>query len=143
MKSVFARNIITRRKLRGWSQMALAQNANIGLTTLKEIETDKSTGWPGTKDAIARALNCSVDDLNQREPSIELEKINPQILDEIRELKKVVVEQKELNPTVRKIVDILSALNETQLKVGLTLIEGLKRDISVGQASLKKNKRVR
>lgn len=69
IKSVFAANIVARRKLLGLSQEKLAAKANIGLNTLKHIELDISGGWPGTKEAIAKALNCTVSDLYQEDTS--------------------------------------------------------------------------
>lgn len=67
-RSILAQNIISLRKAKEWSQMDLARRANVGLNTLKQIETDKSEGWPITRERLAKALGCSVDDLHQRPP---------------------------------------------------------------------------
>jgi transcriptional regulator with XRE-family HTH domain len=49
----------------GWTQNDLAEKARLGITTVRQLETDVSHGWESTKMAIAKALNCTIDDLNQ------------------------------------------------------------------------------
>lgn len=63
-KTFIAQNIILRRKALGWNQSILAEKASVGLNTIKSIERGRSSGWPGTKEAIARALGCTPDELH-------------------------------------------------------------------------------
>lgn len=63
IKSTFVQNIVTRRRALGWNQIDLAEKAELGVNTIKSIERGASQGWPSTKEAIARALGCEVDDL--------------------------------------------------------------------------------
>jgi transcriptional regulator with XRE-family HTH domain len=62
-RSAFAQNIITRRKALGLNQADLAHKAGIHRNFLARIETAKSAGSEATKEAIAGALGCSVEDL--------------------------------------------------------------------------------
>lgn len=52
-----------RRKKLGWNQSELAAQSGISVGTIKAIELDESSGWPATREAIAKALGCTVDDL--------------------------------------------------------------------------------
>lgn len=62
-KSTFAKNVVARRKALGWGADDLADNAKIGLQTVREIEAGISGGWQSTKEKIAKALGCTVEDL--------------------------------------------------------------------------------
>lgn len=119
-KSIFAQNIVLRRKALAWTQMDLADNSNLALNTIKSIERGKSNGWPDTKEAIAKALNCSVGDLF-RDPKIEesylQEELTPRILTEIKELRKELKNNEggELNPEVLGIINTVRLFNKKQL----------------------------
>lgn len=65
-KSVFAENIIRRRKEKGWSQIDLAEAADLSVSYIKQIETDVTDGTIATRDAIAQALGCTKEDLYAR-----------------------------------------------------------------------------
>lgn len=62
-KSALAQNIIRLRKALGWSQEELARKSGVNLNSIKLIETDKSEGRKGSREAIAGALGCSYEDL--------------------------------------------------------------------------------
>jgi transcriptional regulator with XRE-family HTH domain len=62
-KPTLAKNIITRRKALGWNAQTLATKAKIPYPTLRDIEAGISGGREATKEAIAKALGCSLDDL--------------------------------------------------------------------------------
>lgn len=68
-KPLFALNLISRRKSKGWNAERLAEEAGIAYPTLRDIEAGISGGRPKTKEAIASALDCTVDDLNQKQSS--------------------------------------------------------------------------
>ena len=61
-------NIIRMRDERGWSQLDLAEKANLHINAIKKLEIGKSYGWPATIERIAKALDCHKDDLYQRPP---------------------------------------------------------------------------
>jgi transcriptional regulator with XRE-family HTH domain len=62
-KPVFAINIVAKRKARGWNAHNLAEKARIPYPTLRDIEAGINAGREETKEAIARALECSVSEL--------------------------------------------------------------------------------
>lgn len=112
VRSWMAQNVISRRKAKGWSQMRLAEEANLGLNTIKAIERDKSGGWPGTKDAIAKALGCTTDELAQwpggetpkRPRYITDAEIKGAVVDAVKELFPAEFNQATpLNPDLQKI----------------------------------------
>ena len=59
----FAKNISKRRKELGMSQSELADKIGAHRNTIADIERGVSEGWPDTREAIAKALKCSVSDL--------------------------------------------------------------------------------
>lgn len=77
----------------------MAQEANLGLNTIKAIERDKSGGWPGTKDAIARALGCTMDDLQQIPDPSPMRLPEPKPLSDANIKNAVVEAVKELFPS--------------------------------------------
>lgn len=62
-RSIFSQNVIARRGALGMSQEAFADLAGIGVSALRNIERGSSAGQPKTKQAIARALGCTIQDL--------------------------------------------------------------------------------
>lgn len=80
----------TRRKLAGWSQEAFAERAGIGVSTLKDIERGVSGGSPKVRAALAKTLNCSVDELHGSiaitDPTIDESQIKTAVAEAIREL---------------------------------------------------------
>lgn len=82
-KTTLAKNIIAKRKSLGWSQTMLAEKAKIGVNTVKSIELGISHGQPATKEAIAKALGCTPDDLQQRETLGMRDLANPDKMDKI------------------------------------------------------------
>lgn len=58
-----ALNIANRRKALKMSQMDLAEAIGAHRNTVADIERGVSEGWPDTREAIARALNCTVAEL--------------------------------------------------------------------------------
>lgn len=62
-KSVLAQNIANFRKAKGWSQADLAEEAHVSLTVVKNLERDVKEGSTGSREAIARALGVSKEDL--------------------------------------------------------------------------------
>src|SRR5215203_682154 len=55
------------RKLRGLSQQQLADRAGVGQDTISGLELGRHTPQGRTLQKIARALNCDIADLYQRE----------------------------------------------------------------------------
>lgn len=63
-KPTLAKNVIARRKAMGFkTAAAFAEFARIPYGTLRDIEAGYSQGWAETKELIASALGCSVDEL--------------------------------------------------------------------------------
>lgn len=65
-RPLIAVNMIRMRGERDWTQLDLAEKANLHVNVIKKIETGISQGWPKTRERIAKAFGCSVDDLTQR-----------------------------------------------------------------------------
>lgn len=64
LKPIIALNIIARRKARGFkSAKDFAEHARIPYGTLRDIEAGYSDGWRETRVAIAKALECDINDL--------------------------------------------------------------------------------
>jgi transcriptional regulator with XRE-family HTH domain len=66
-KSTFAKNVVARRSKLGWTGEQLAEKAEISYSAVRDIEAGVSNGRESSKIAIAKALNCTVDDLNRDE----------------------------------------------------------------------------
>lgn len=62
-RSHLAQNMIKRRRVKGWNQEALAHEAGIHHNIVKKIETDKGEGERETREAIAKALGCTLSEL--------------------------------------------------------------------------------
>ncbi len=75
-RSDLARNIVSKRGEKGWSQEDLADKVGIHVNIIKKIETDKGEGEFATRKAIADALGCTISELYispDRQPSSPLE----------------------------------------------------------------------
>ncbi len=68
-KPIFSKNIILRRKALGLSGIKLAEIAKIPYPTLRDIEAGISSGREENRQAIARALHCSMADLYSDGPT--------------------------------------------------------------------------
>lgn len=76
-KPLLAKNIVARRKALGWKNAnILAEKAKIPYGTLRDIEAGYSGGQPDTREAIAKALGCSVNDLYQDSSAITISEID-------------------------------------------------------------------
>lgn len=71
VRSVLATNIRMRRKQKKWSAQKLAEIAEIPYPTLRDVELDYHQPRKETVAAIAKALECEVEDLYQREIKTE------------------------------------------------------------------------
>ena len=63
-----SRRVRKLRSERGWTQEQLAQMSQIAQPTISRIEKGKRTGNVATLMRIAKALECTVDDLLHRRP---------------------------------------------------------------------------
>lgn len=65
VKTALAKNLIARRKALGFrTAAAFAAHAKIPYGTIRDIEAGYSEGWRETREAIAKALSCTVEDLS-------------------------------------------------------------------------------
>ena len=107
----------------GLTQAALAEKSGLSLGAIKNIERDLSHGWTDSKEAIAKALECTLADL-YREPgsneSLLPEEISPKILSEIQELRKEI--KNDLKPEIAAIVDLIKVFDKKQLAILTSII---------------------
>lgn len=127
-RSLFVKNIIRRRKNLGWTQADLAEQANMAISTLKNIELGKSDGWPGTKEAIARALGCSIEDLYMPERP-RAEDVSEALLREIKQLRASMKHSNIEDPLVLEGLELLSSLDREKLAIALDLLRSLGRSL--------------
>lgn len=130
-RSTFAQNIIDRRKARGWSQRDLALEASIALNTIKAIERDISGGWPGTREAIAKALGCTIEDLSARPTLANLVGKEPEATITKSEVKSL------LKDTVLETIQTVRDLENEKLRLKLEKSEKRVAELEAKLAHLK------
>jgi transcriptional regulator with XRE-family HTH domain len=59
----YGKRIKQLRKARGWSQRDLARAAQMHPPTVSQIESGKTTLWPGYAARIAKALGVSIEEV--------------------------------------------------------------------------------
>lgn len=65
VKTIFSKNVVLKRKELRMSQAGLAKKTGLGLNTIKSIEGGVTRqGNVDTKERIARALDCTVNELS-------------------------------------------------------------------------------
>lgn len=107
--SFLAANIVSRRIALGFrSAEDFAEVAEIPYPTLRDIEAGYSMGRPATIQKIARAMNCTMDELYK----------GP---------KQSALEQSGISASIREIVDILTAFDEHEVMDLLELIRDRSR----------------
>ncbi|MDR0313494.1 MAG: helix-turn-helix domain-containing protein [Treponema sp.] len=70
IRTILGSNLRKYRNLREWSQMELAEKADISMNFLSEIERGNKWPHPETLQNIAAALNVDVFELFRSEPSM-------------------------------------------------------------------------
>jgi transcriptional regulator with XRE-family HTH domain len=70
IRTILGSNLRKYRNLREWSQMELAENADISMNFLSEIERGNKWPYPETLQNLAAALNVDVFELFRSETSM-------------------------------------------------------------------------
>lgn len=102
-KPVFARNVVSLRKAKGWSQHRLAEESGVAHPTIRDIEAGISGGWPKTRMAIAKALGVAESVLHMENPTAPVTETKDQL--------------------VGQLIRLLPALDERQLRAILNMVE--------------------
>lgn len=111
-RSILGQNIVSRRRARGWSQEKLAEKAGVSIGVIKKIELGPKEGSPEAREAVARALGCTVSDLYREASAPPPEK------------------QPEISPGEAKILEILEKRLPVNFKHGKEAeIDNLKAQI--------------
>lgn len=82
-RSIFAENIIRRRKALGWSQAELADISGYTRVIINRLEMGKSEGSIHSREVIAETLGCTIADLYTDPSKPRNELIGPLLTSEI------------------------------------------------------------
>lgn len=123
-KPIFSENVILRRRAKGWNGITLAEKAKIPYPTLRDIEAGISPGLEENRQAIAKALGCSMADLYTTASSAEsaLAKIEEQSSD-AADMRKKIREQQRGEPA--------NVGEMTPTEMGALIEKHSKRDSSI------------